>query len=527
MQYVNENESHSISWDTLGTLLRRYRWVILVVFLFTVVTGWGVLQIFFTDLYETQAVILVKVGRETSEIPSTMVSGSLLSQGVRIQDINSEVQMLSASFLVEAAIDKMGPDLFKSVLKAPDSILGYPKYWLKMAARELKGVYKEALYALNLQKRLTLREEVILGVVGSLKLEPIKESDVLVLKLRLPSPELAVRTAEEILQGYLKRRGSFRHNPGAREYFDQQTQFYRAQMNALGKERAKVRESWGLSSAGEQRSLLLKQLSDLEGERIMTAGQIRKLEQERMDMLTNLARMPAKITKEETFSRNPTLQSFRERITNLQMERAKLLGRYQPGSELVNQVETEISTLEKSLERESPTVLAVVTSENNPLRKEFEKGVEERAVAIAGLQMRALRLEEPQGAMRKHLDALNQGSDDLERVERDYRVAEQTYLAFHKRMGEAKLSEGMDSRDVANVSVISSPNLPMEPVYPRKLFIMGMLLPVALLLGIGIAALMESMNDRIRNESDLILIPGVAYLGSIEKEGRIRLSEIS
>ena len=235
MQYVNENESHSISWDTIGTLLRRYRWVILAVFLFTAVTGWGVLQVFFTDLYETQAVILVKVGRETSEVPSTLVSGSLLSQGVRIQDINSEVQMLSAGFLVEAAIDKIGPDSFKSVLKTPESIFGYPKYWLKMTARELKGVYKEILYALNLQKRLTLREEVIAGVAGLLKVEPVKESDVLVLKLRLASPELAVRTADEILQGYLKRRGSFRHNPGVRDYFDQQTQFYRGQMDAFGK----------------------------------------------------------------------------------------------------------------------------------------------------------------------------------------------------------------------------------------------------------------------------------------------------
>ncbi|MCX6611450.1 MAG: hypothetical protein NTW74_11440, partial [Acidobacteria bacterium] len=91
MQYVNESEVHSISWGFLQQLLKRYYLMILAIFVITVLTGWGVLNVFFNDLYETKAVVLVKIGRETSEMPTSLVNGSLLSQGVRIQDINSEV----------------------------------------------------------------------------------------------------------------------------------------------------------------------------------------------------------------------------------------------------------------------------------------------------------------------------------------------------------------------------------------------------------------------------------------------------
>ena len=171
-------------------------------------------------------------------------------------------------------------------------------------------------------------------------------------------------------------------------------------------------------------------------------------------------------------------------------------------------------------------MLSNSTSENNPLRKEYEKGVEDRHVAIAGLQSKLRNLAEPIAAIEKKLNSVNLGGDDLESVERDYRVAEQTYLQFYKRMDEARLSTQMDTKNVTNVSVIALPNLPIEPVYPRKLFIMGILLPVALFLGIGIAALMESMNDRIRDDADLLLIPGMDYLGAVEKEDRFRLSEI-
>src|SRR5262245_10815149 len=96
MQYVSELESHNLGWSTISALLARYRWLILAVFLVTVLTGWAVLQVFFTELYESQSTALVKLGRETTEVPSSVTNGNVLSQGVRVQDINSEVQLLSS-----------------------------------------------------------------------------------------------------------------------------------------------------------------------------------------------------------------------------------------------------------------------------------------------------------------------------------------------------------------------------------------------------------------------------------------------
>ncbi len=525
MQYFNETERNSLSWGTVVPLVRRYGWLILAVFLVTLITGWGVLQVFFTELYETRALVLVKVGRETTEAPTTIVNGNLLSQGVRIQDINSEVQMLSSPQLVEAAVDTIGPDRFKSVLRVPDSIWGYPKYLLKKTARFAKDMYKEVIYALNLKKRLPLREQVLVGVADSLKVEPVKESDVLVMKLSLPSPELAVDTANEILAGYLKLRSEVRRNEAARDYYVDQTQAYRNQLQKLVAERAKIRGARGLTQAEEQRSLVLKRFVDLEGERGKLESQLRRLDEEQRSMKANLAQMPVTLTKEETFTLNPSLQSLKERITNLRMERAKLLGRYQPESESVKQIEAEIAALENSLKREQETLRSASTSENNPLRKEFEKGIEERQVAIAGLRTQIRQVQQQIGEAHATLAALDSASDEFERVERDYRIAEQSFVTLSKRMSEARMSEDLDSHELANVSIIARPGLPIEPVYPRKLFIMGILLPVGLILGVGIAALLESLNDRIRTPDDLVLLPEIEYLGTVEARAPVLAEE--
>lgn len=528
MQYVNESETHGVSWSAIGALLRRYSWLILGVFVTTVLTGLVCLQVFFTELYESKATLLVKIGRETSEIPTSVVNGQLLSQGVRIQDINSEVQLLSSRALVEAAVDRIGPDQFKSVLKTPESVWGYPKYYLKIVSRWGKAQYKEVLYALNLKKRLPWREDVIVAVSEAVKVEPVKESDVLVLKVSLPSPELAVRTANEILSEYMTRRGKARQNEAALDYFEQQTDQYRELMDKSAGARARVRGNWEISSAGEQRTLLLKQLSDLQTQKVDLDAQIFRLEQERGEMQQKLAALPAKLTKEETQVRNPALQSLKERMTNLEMERAKLIGRYQPDSDMVKKLTSEIEALTRALQNEPATVLATTVSETNPLRKQFEKGIEDRQVEIAGLRKRAEKVQQPITDIEQQLARLNTGSDHFEQAEREYRLAEQQYLIFHKRRDEARVSEELDARRVANVSIVGTPELPYEPVYPRKLFIMGIMLPAALVLGIGIAALLETLNDRVRVQSDLAALPGVDYLGTVAiDDGRHKLRRAS
>src|SRR5690349_14903168 len=98
-------EQQTITWGELRLFFLRYRWLILTTFLVFVGGGWLALQIFFTDLYETKVSLLVKIGRENAETPTTVVNGQVLSQGVRIQDINSEVQLLSSLSLIESVVD--------------------------------------------------------------------------------------------------------------------------------------------------------------------------------------------------------------------------------------------------------------------------------------------------------------------------------------------------------------------------------------------------------------------------------------
>jgi uncharacterized protein involved in exopolysaccharide biosynthesis len=115
--------------------------------------------------------------------------------------------------------------------------------------------------------------------------------------------------------------------------------------------------------------------------------------------------------------------------------------------------------------------------------------------------------------LRAKLRALDTGADSVEEADRDYRLAEQSYFVYFKRRAEAQMEEKLDSRELANVSLVSAPETSIEPVYPPKLFIMGVLIPVGLLLGVVLAAFIESLDDRLHSESDFDSRRDIPFLG--------------
>jgi uncharacterized protein involved in exopolysaccharide biosynthesis len=94
-------------------------------------------------------------------------------------------------------------------------------------------------------------------------------------------------------------------------------------------------------------------------------------------------------------------------------------------------------------------------------------------------------------------------------------MAEESYLGYAKRVEEGRISDELDRRRVANVSLLSPPVASIEPVAPRKLLIMVLSLPVGLLLGVALALFAEYLGQAVSTPRDLAGIEGVAYLGTV------------
>jgi uncharacterized protein involved in exopolysaccharide biosynthesis len=444
----------------------------------------------------------------------------VISQGVRIADINSEVQMLSSQAMIEMVVDQLGPDAFKSVLVPPDSWLAYPKYILKRVAREGKAIYKETLILLNLKKRLTPRQEAVLAVTYGVHVEPVKDSDILVLQVRMPAPALAVEVSNALLEAYLRRRIEVRQPQAGSEFFRARLDEAHKRLLDVEAQRAEVREQNQITSADEQRTAALRQLSTLRGELLENETERAGLVRQRDLMAERAAGLAAFDPKEQVESRNPSITPLEERLAQLRVEEAKLGTRYNESSETIAKIKTEIASLEAAIKQQPARVLSSVTSENSTLRREFLAGVEQQTVRISGLDSRNAYLRPAIDALQEEVLGLSHGADDVQAVDREYLRAEQDYLFYAKRLEEAHMSEQLDRQRAANVAIVAPPDTPIEPVSPRKLFLLGIAMAVSLMLGVALAAVIETIEDRILDEQSVAAIGDVPYLGTVTLPGR-------
>jgi polysaccharide biosynthesis protein PslE len=512
-------ETHSLTWNDITGMIKKYWKLVLIVFISGTIGTYLALQLFFTNQYESKAYLLVKVGRENTEVPATVLNGQVLNQGVRIADINSEVQALSSIVLVERLVDEMGPDSFKFELKPPNSIFGYPKYIVKRVARWVKSGYKEFLILANIKKRLTPREAAIVGVAEGIKVEPVKESDVLVLKVRMPDGKLCVEVANRILTYYLEERAKARKVSAGADFFSAQLMENRDRLKGILNERAKIRRDWQLSAADQQRGLLLQELTSIRLQITQNQGEIAQLEKQQTVMASQVANLPEMLPKEKLEQRNPALESIKDRLTILRVDRAKMSSRYQPDSEMLKRMDAEIADLQRSLDSEAPAVAMSTTSEINPVVREFKAGMEQAKVRIAGLVSRNQDLQASASRISADLDRVNRGGDAYDTLEREYQIAERNYVDYAKKQEDARISEELDSQRLPNVAIMSPPEMPIEPIYPRHLFTLAFALPISLLLGIALAALCETMDDRVR-DARMLQLEGVGFLGSLQLEAK-------
>ena len=507
-------ESHTLTWAELGHILRRRRQIILFVFLGMLLATYISLQLT-TEYYQSEASLLVKLGRENTEMPASVQNGTLVSTGVRKEELNSEVRLLSSRVLLERVVDKIGPDAFAFRPARPHGVFQAIRYGVRMTVRWFKQQAQNLLIVLNLKKELTLRERAILALEDALTVDADKDSDVIALQLRLPSAELGQNALNVLLQVYMEEHIRARRNPQIREFFDQELESKRGQLKELEKARDQVRERWKLSSADEQRSLLLKRLSDIHAQIDANQSEISGLEKQQQAMASSLSAVPDSLRTSEVTTQNPTIQSIKERITSLQLERAKLASRYTDDAEPLKKIDEEIASVQSQLTQEQPTIVASSTSEITPVKKEFSQKLVQDQVDIAALQARDQQLNVPAAAIDSQLRQIDNGEEQLRTAERELKLAEQDYLTYAQRREEAYISEELDLNRIANVSVLSPPSLGFEPVSPRKALIMGLALILGLIIAVGVALLLEYLDDAVHSSGDVEKIAGLRWLGTI------------
>ncbi|MFO1039743.1 MAG: Wzz/FepE/Etk N-terminal domain-containing protein [Geminicoccaceae bacterium] len=438
----------------LGFLLRLRRrwWLILLVTLATVTGAYLVLQAL-TDIYEAKAQLLVKLGRENLEVPVTVDKGNLLSSGVRREEINSEVQLLTSPDLLMRTVDGLGADVFAPpALPEATTALQRVRNAIKGFVREIRAAVDDLLVRMNLKPDLSEREKTIVGLKDRLNVYREGESDVIAVSLRHADPQLAVAVLRKLIDLYLEQRVLIREQKGLQDLFREQVETYQAEIDRLDLQQQKLRHDLALSSIEDERRLLLTRQTELA--RLL---EIAKRERAMLPSTAGQPRLPRDTPK-------PAVDALGKRIAELEIERNRTLQAYKLTSEQVVRIDQELRQL--------------------------------RRMAAARLDGEISALEAEIGVIADRLTTINRGEDELIKLERDSELAKQHLISYDSRLENARITDELDQRRNNNIAILSPPTEPLEPVAPRRMFILLIALPAGLAVGVLLALLLDFLAER-------------------------------
>lgn len=473
------NEGESVArdthlWDYLHVLLRR-RKLILAVFL--TLTAHAAFKTYMTrPVYEASSKVLIE---RTAPSVLNFKEVAETNAGFWGDDYyQTQYKILQSRALARKVIEAM--DLFQ------DPEFGGPR-----PAAEVQ----KALAAPPGESGLV--EGTIDGFLGRLKVQPIKNSQLVSVGFEAFRPELAARVANKTAQLYIQQSLEFRYqiSSEAGTWLGTQIDEQRKKVEAAEIALQSTKEELGIVNMEEKQTLLQQKLSELGT--ALTSLKTARLEKEALYNQMKSAPRPDELPE---VMRSGLVQSLRIELTTLERQETQLLERYLPGHPEVVKVHNQIVETRGKVQSEAQRVIRSTENEWKALAAQ-EQSV---AAALEQAKSEALELSRrviPYETRKREVDANKEVLNGL--------------LSRHKQTDVAQELKS------SNIRILDAAVTPGSPVRPqrRRDITMGMLLGLAL--GIGVAFFLDYLDSTLKTPDDVRNHLGVPLLGVIPeaKEG--------
>jgi len=461
--------------DFLHVIFKRKNQILLffVATVFTVIIGTFVVK----PTYEAKAQILVKIGRENVYVPLSSTSGQNINYYRQDEQINSEIELLRSRTLAESVIKYLGVNNIYKDLDETDALLNFQK---------------------------------------SLSIEGINKSNVIEVSFKHNDPKIAAKIVNMLMDAYWDQHLLVHKNPQSYKFFEEQSQVLKSKLEQAEETLQTLKKQHNISDIGEEQTLYLKQIADLRAELNRTLSQQNETKSRILQIQRQLKSTPEIIPQGENADHNSELISNLEtRLVELQIKEKELLTKYTDQSRLVKNVKEEIQLVKDKLaEQETKQYGSSRVGMNTTyqqLKENFFRNQAELKALAAKKETQNTHLAELQGK----LDQLKQMEVELNQLQQAVDVNRQNYRLYLTKFEESRISDAMDNKKIANVSLIQEALPPLNPIAPKVK--LNILLGIFLggFGGLGLAFFAEYMDDSLEKPEDVEKLLQLPVLASI------------
>jgi capsular exopolysaccharide synthesis family protein len=476
-------------WEYARTI-RKHLWLILAA-VGAVVLAAGLRMLTMTPIFTAQSTILVE-----RNVPKVLAINDLLSENdeadvyYRTQYGILKSRSLAASVIKEEGLGSEEPAA--SAAAQPGLIAGM---WSRAAAQ----VYGSPEGAAKVRRSSEhaeggVKPELIDAYLNALDVAPIQGTRLVKVGYSSPNPELSARIANAHCMAYIRQGlGLYADASGeAQRYLDQKLVELRERVEKSEIALNNYRREKGILALSGRGNIVVDRLSDLnkelteaEGNRIALEAQVKLIRERSYDYIPEVV--------------NSTLiQTLKQNLIQLQGQYASLALQFKSSYPPMAQLEAQVDETRRRLAGEVDRVVGGIQS----------------AYLAASAREKELhaKLDEQRGL------ALGLKDDSVQYaiLQREVDTNRQLYDSVLQRLKEMGISTAVR---LSNVSIIDKAEPPLTPSSPRRAQGLMMAAIVGLAGGLGLAFVLEYLDDTLKNPQDAERYLNLPSLGIVPRFG--------
>jgi capsular exopolysaccharide synthesis family protein len=468
---VEQVEEPGLNIQKYLQLLLKRKWVILSV-LVVVLGATAVWTFSRTKYYRSAATVIVD--QKAPQVMGSQVNEVVdLSQGGWWRNkeyMETQKKIITSRVLAHAVAGKLG-------------LATNPKFWgPNVDLRVARGV-----------------DQAAARLAGLITPTPTRDANVLEIAVEHTDPELAARLANTVAQAFMDQNVEYKltSTSGAVKWLSDQLDDLKKQLEKTELSLYEYKKKHNIISVSleDKQSILARQIEKVTDGLTEVRMKRMALDAQRKQILAALAQNsdkdPLKIAVGPVIE-NPVIQRLKEAVIDENRKYLALREKYEEKWPSVREQKARYEAAREDLAREVSNVLSALESRY--------KEVRDNESQVAG----AL-----QSAKEEALD-LNKREVAYQQLKRQQENTAKLYSLMLSRMKESDLSAQLRVNNIRPLDMAVASHVPVRPRVQLNLLVGAV---IGLLLGIGLAFLVDALDNSMKSQEDVDAVRGLTFLG--------------